>query len=99
MAAGANLGGAFEDIIHMALFTGNIGMPTKQLEARKIMIKSGSFPTACFMTGAAILSKLTIMLVILLVTTKTGCGRTLEDTILMAVLTLLLDVFSIQFEG
>ena len=69
----------------MALLTSHIGMCAIQLERREIVVKGGRFPTRDGMTDAAILTKFPLMLIILLMTGKTGRVSTLKHLIDVAV--------------
>ena len=98
MADGAFGGGVLEDIIDMAFFAGYVGVPAAQLEGRKVMVKSGRLPTVGGMTGAAILPKFAVMLIIFLMTRKTSDGCTLENSVSVAFFASHSDMLSIQLE-
>ena len=98
MAGGTFLRRAFEHIIYVTLLTFHIGMRAIQLESRQVMVKGSWFPTRDFVTGAAILSKFSLMLIILFMAGKTGAGSTLEHAIHMAVGAFHIGMLAFQFE-
>jgi hypothetical protein len=99
MAAGTFLGCALEHAIDMAFFADHIGMSAIQFESRKIMVKGSGFPGLGRMTGTAILTKFSGMLVIFLVARKTSRRGTLKQLINMAIRAFCFGVFAIQFEN
>ena len=71
MTRGAILRRAFEDAVLMATLTGNRGMFPIQMERELRVVDCCRFPSSRQMTGCAIGSKLTVMMVIFLVTGDT----------------------------
>ena len=80
----------------MTLFTGYAGMASSQLKGRGVVIKRGGLPGLRGMAGAAILSELPVVVIIFLVTVKTGGRSSLEYIINMAVSAFRLRVFTFQ---
>ena len=80
MAAHTSQRRTLEDTIDMAGAAGNGCVRTSQLEGRQIVVKGGRQPGSCTVTGAAACSKRTSVMIILLMTGKTGGRSTLEFT-------------------
>jgi hypothetical protein len=90
---------ALENIVDMTIRAFHIGMFAFQFESREIVIKDGRLPTRSRVTDAAVLSKLSVMLIIFLVAGKTGAIRALEDVVKVAIGTLHIQMLALQFEG
>lgn len=99
MTAGAGAGRPFEDIVKMAFFAGHVGMFAIQFESREIMVKGGRLPALGGVAGAAILPEFAVVVIVFLVTGKTGAGSAFEDAIEMAIRTFYFGVFAFQLEG
>ncbi len=72
LVTGETTGGcAFEDVINMAAFTGNVGVTAGELENGQVVIKAGRFPGLGRMADTAVDAKSAIMLVVFLVAANT----------------------------
>ena len=83
----------------MAIFAANLDVRPSQREITEVVIKGGVFPIEGCMTGSAVRTKATIMLIILLMTGIAISGCALERVILMTFLTGYPGMFPLQFEG
>ena len=99
MTSGTFGGRALEYIINMAFLADNSSMCTIQLEGRKVVVKSGGFPSIDGMTGAALLSKFAVVVIVFLVTGKTIGRRAFEDIIDVAIRAFCFGVFAFQLES
>jgi len=99
----AIFGCALKDLIFVASITLHLGVFAIQLESRKIMVKTGGFPTGGFMAGAAFFSKLAFMRIVFLMACAAVCGQGFEIgrslRIEMALITNQPLVFAFQLEG
>ena len=98
MTRGAVHRRAFEDTIFMATLTGNRGMLPVKFERELRMIHLCQFPALGSVTGNAIRSKLTLVMIILCVTREAILRRAFEDAVLMATLTGNRGMFPVQME-
>lgn len=87
MTRGAVHGRAFEDTILMAVLTGNSDMLPIKFECELRMIHLCQFPALGSVTGNAVRSKLTLVVIILCMTGEAILRRAFEDSVLMATLT------------
>jgi hypothetical protein len=99
VAAGTCAGCAFEDVIDVAFFAGNLGVSAIQFERRKVMVEGGITPIGGGMAGAAFLAKFTVVLVILFVAGKTVRGCALVDAVEVTFTAFYAGVFAFEFKG
>ena len=83
----------------MTFFAGHRDVLAIQLEGRKVMVKSGGLPATGGMAGAAVLPKSTVVVIVFLVTGKTGAGCTLEHVVNVTVCAFYFGVFAFQLES
>lgn len=99
LMAGNTIGGsAFIDVVHVAGFAFNVYMCTRQGKRRQVMVKCGRFPGYIGMTNATILTKTTVVMIILLMTGNTLCTCALINIINMAGFTFHISMRTAQFE-
>ena len=89
---------AFEDAVLMATLTGNRSMLPIKFERELRMIHLCLFPALGSVTGNAVRSKLTLVMIILCVTGEAILRRAFEDAVLMATLTGNRGMFPLQME-
>ncbi|OIN88161.1 MAG: hypothetical protein AUJ21_11330 [Anaerolineae bacterium CG1_02_58_13] len=75
---------AFEDAVHMTTRACHAGMRARQLEGRKIMVKTGRLPGAGGMAGRTIRAELPLVIVVLLMTGIAILRRAFINAVLMA---------------
>lgn len=90
---------ALEYIIDVTFAAFNIGMLAFQLKGRKVMIKSGRFPTGGLVASTTILPKLSFMFVILLMAGIAGSFSAFEYTIDMTFGAFHINMFTFQLES
>ena len=90
---------AFEDAVHMTTRASHAGMRARQLEGRKIMVKTGRLPGAGGMAGRAIRAELSLVVVVLLMTGIAILRRAFEDAVHMTRLTRHINMRPGQREG
>jgi len=83
----------------MALFTGYIYVRAIQRKIAAVVIEGGRIPARWCVTGTAIRAKAAVVFVILLMAGVTLSGRTLKDTVLVAILAVNSGMHPFQFEG
>ncbi len=98
--AGIAVGGcAPEDVVDMTTCTGDSDMFAGQFEGEQVVVDGGRQPTRRRMAGAAIRTKLSIVLVILGMAGVTTGRCAFEDVVDVASLAGDRDMFTFQFEG
>ena len=86
-------------ITRMAIFTADLDVCPSQREITEVVIKGNLLPIERRMTGSAVDTEATAMLVILLMAGIAIRGRALECVILMAFIAGYTSVFPLQFES
>ena len=89
---------AFIDVIYMAACAGRTDMRASQLESREIVVESSRLPGGSGMADTAILTKLSVVVINVLVTGVTSGWSALKDIIYMATRTGCADMCTGQFE-
>jgi hypothetical protein len=74
-------------------------MRAGQFESRQIMVEGRRFPGGCAMARTTVCSKTTAMVIVFCVAGVTGGRRAFEDCVLVALITIGVEMGTGQFEG
>jgi len=90
---------AFINAVHMTTRACHAGMRARQLEGRKIMVKTGRLPGAGGMAGRTIRAELPVVFIVVLMTGIAILRRAFINTVLMATRTSHAGMRARQLEG